>query len=101
MFGALKDNELVLEKAFDAFGESLFHLVGHVFFGAAHPPDLPLMQVPNTLEIDVGLVEDDDLTRGNTRKDFACPPVVYLARYPCGMPVNREQKTLGCTRARV
>jgi len=78
VLGVLEDDELVFENAFDAFGEGLFYLVGHVLFGAAHPPDLALIQISEVLEIDVGLVEDDDFTWGNTRTDLACPLVVVM-----------------------
>ena len=71
MLGVLEHNDLVLENALDAFSQGLFYLVGHVLFGAAHPPDLPFIQVPEMLEIDVSLVEDDDFTGGNTRTDLA------------------------------
>ena len=80
VLGVLEDDELVLESAFDAFGEGLFYLVGHVLFGAAALPKLALIQIPKVLEIDVGLVEDDDFTGGNTRTDFAYPLVVVMGR---------------------
>jgi hypothetical protein len=74
----VEDKERVLDGAFDTFGEGLFHRAGHVFFGTAHPPYLPLIQIVGVLQIDVGLVKNNDFTGGDACTDFARPPVIVM-----------------------
>jgi hypothetical protein len=68
LLGVLEDQKLLFENAFDSFVEGLFRLAGHVFYGAAHPPKIPVIQVARRHHIAVVLVEDDECTGGCDKK---------------------------------
>lgn len=93
----IENNELVLENAFDSLGQGPSELVCHVFLcSASPPPSFPLIHVPEMVEIDAGLVEDNNFTRRNTRTDLARPPVAVLGKeHGSQMAQNAEGASSG------
>ena len=74
----------------------LLSLYAMFSFARLPPPSFPLIHVPEMVEIDAGLVEDNNFTRGNTRTDLARPPVAVLGKeHGSQMAQNAEGASSG------
>ena len=61
--GPTKLDDLILEDPFGAIGlDRAFDPVAHVVLGPCDPEYAPLRKFEQMIEVDIGLVEDDDLT---------------------------------------
>lgn len=78
LLSALERDDLILDDVPVNLGVVFDHPEHHVVLGPGDPPDAPVIQIEEMIEIHVGLVEHDDFACGDVRADLAGALAVVL-----------------------